>query len=95
MRHVKILGYQLPVPRHPILRIVLGILLVLFGFLGFLPILGFWMLPLGLIILSVDFPTVRRFRRRCTVKLGLYMAKQWPDVARKIGFTGLRATRAT
>ena len=48
-------------------RIGLGILLVACGFLGFLPVLGFWMIPLGLLVLSVDLPPVRRARRRLTV----------------------------
>jgi len=47
----------------------LGVLLIIGGILGFLPVLGFWMIPLGLIILSQDFASVRRFRRRWTVKL--------------------------
>lgn len=41
-------------------RIGLGILLLLGGFLWFLPILGLWMVPLGLLVLSVDFPWARR-----------------------------------
>lgn len=36
------------------LRLVVGIMLVIFGCVGFLPILGFWMVPLGLIILAQD-----------------------------------------
>ena len=48
-------------------RIGLGILLVACGFVGFLPVLGFWMIPLGLLVLSVDLPPVRRARRRLTV----------------------------
>jgi hypothetical protein len=52
------------------LRIAVGILLVIGGIFGFLPILGFWMIPLGLIILSVDLPLVRRLRRRIEVKWG-------------------------
>ncbi|MGV8841328.1 MAG: hypothetical protein ACWA6X_13630 [Bauldia sp.] len=51
------------------LRIALGVLFVLFGFVGFLPILGFWMVPVGLLILSADIPAVRRFNRRMTVKV--------------------------
>jgi hypothetical protein len=46
-----------------------GVVLVLGGLVGFLPILGFWMVPLGLIVLSYDFPSVRRLRRRMTVWL--------------------------
>ena len=41
-------------------RIPLGILLVVGGIFGALPILGFWMLPLGLILLSADFPWAKR-----------------------------------
>ena len=40
------------------------------GLLGFLPILGFWMVPLGLYVLSRDSARVRRARRRLTVHLG-------------------------
>jgi len=42
------------------LRIPLGLLLILGGFLGFLPILGFWMVPLGALLLAEDFPLVRK-----------------------------------
>ena len=41
-------------------RLVLGILLLLGGILGALPILGFWMIPLGLLVLSVDFRWARK-----------------------------------
>jgi hypothetical protein len=46
------------------LRIALGVALILCGIVGFLPVLGFWMIPLGLFVLSVDFPIVRRWQRR-------------------------------
>jgi len=45
-------------------------LLVIGGILGFLPILGFWMIPLGLLVLSIDLPMVRRWRRNMTVWWG-------------------------
>jgi hypothetical protein len=57
----------------------LGVLLVLAGFLGFLPILGFWMIPLGLIVLSVDVPAVRRLRRRTEVRIGRWRQKRARD----------------
>ncbi|MCP1199404.1 hypothetical protein NIM86_08270 [Notoacmeibacter sp. MSK16QG-6] len=34
------------------------------GVVGFLPIVGFWMIPLGLGVLSIDNPSARRLRRR-------------------------------
>jgi len=47
-------------PEAKWLRVPLGLLLIGGGFLGFLPILGFWMLPLGALLLAEDFPLVRR-----------------------------------
>lgn len=41
-------------------RMIAGILLVLCGFIGFLPILGFWMVPLGLMILAQDSKWLQR-----------------------------------
>jgi hypothetical protein len=41
-------------------RIPLGILCVLASFLWFLPVLGIWMLPLGLVLLAQDLPFLRR-----------------------------------
>jgi hypothetical protein len=42
------------------LRIPAGLLLVIGGFLSILPVLGLWMLPLGLVLLSEDVPPLRR-----------------------------------
>lgn len=56
--------------RHPSaswLRVPLGVLLVLGGLLGFLPVLGFWMLPLGVVLLSLDFAMLRRPTARTIV----------------------------
>ena len=41
-------------PEARFIRIPLGILLVLGGIFSFLPVLGIWMLPLGLLLLAVD-----------------------------------------
>jgi hypothetical protein len=58
-----------------LLRIPAGIFLVIGGVLSVLPVLGLWMLPLGLLLLAVDIPFLRplvarllvRARRRITV----------------------------
>lgn len=42
-----------------ILRLPLALLLIMGGLLGFLPVLGFWMIPLGLLILAIDLPILR------------------------------------
>jgi hypothetical protein len=44
----------------PILRSVLGIVLIGLGVLGFLPFLGFWMVPLGLLFIALDIPPWRK-----------------------------------
>ena len=45
--------------RYRLVRIPLALLLILGGLAGFLPILGFWMLPLGLLLLAIDLPGLR------------------------------------
>jgi 4-alpha-glucanotransferase len=47
-------------PELRLLRLVAGVLLVLLGFVGFLPVLGFWMVPLGLLLLAQDVAFLRR-----------------------------------
>jgi purine-cytosine permease-like protein len=50
------------IKRRRWLRITLGFCLVIGGILGpFLPVLGIWMLPLGLILLSIDFLWAKRW----------------------------------
>lgn len=44
----------------PGLRSVLGALLIAGGVFGFLPILGFWMIPLGAALIALDIPPLRR-----------------------------------
>lgn len=41
-------------PEARLVRIPLGILLILGGIFSFLPVLGIWMLPLGLLLLALD-----------------------------------------
>jgi hypothetical protein len=66
-RIIHVFGRRFHMPRSRALRVLIGVLLVIFGFLGFLPVLGFWMIPLGLLILSYEFHLVRRMRRRTIV----------------------------
>ena len=67
-RRIKVFGRDVRMPQSRAARIAIGIALVIGGILGFLPILGFWMIPLGILVLSYEFATVRRFRRRSTVR---------------------------
>ena len=46
------------------LGIFAGLLLIVGGILAFLPVLGIWMLPLGLALLAEDVPVLRWLRSR-------------------------------
>jgi len=51
-------------PDHRVRKAV-GFSLVIGGILGpFLPVLGTWMLPLGVVLLSADYPWCRRLAER-------------------------------
>lgn len=68
--------------RYRLVRIPLALVLIPGGLLGFLPVLGFWMLPAGLLLLAVDIPAMRpaisaaliRGRRR----VELWRRHYWP-----------------
>jgi hypothetical protein len=64
---IHVFGRHFHLPRSRGLRIAIGAGLIFLGILGFLPILGFWMIPLGLLVLSYEFAAVRRRRRRLVV----------------------------
>src|SRR3546814_9353044 len=51
---------QAPAP----LRWSLGLLLIVGGVLGFLPVLGFWMIPLGVMLVASGSPRVRHVAKR-------------------------------
>ena len=59
--------WRLKLPESRLLRVLIGVLLIMGGLLGFLPVLGFWMIPLGLLVLSHDSALVRRQRRKLAV----------------------------
>lgn len=63
-------------PKSKLGRSILGWALIVGGIFGFLPILGFWMIPLGAIILSVDSPYFRRLRRRAEIWIGRKRGKK-------------------
>ncbi len=63
-----------------VFRIAIGIAFLIGGILGMFPILGFWMFPLGLVILSIDFPWAKRAYRYLENKIG-----RFAKVRRKAG----------
>ena len=51
-------------PHRAWTRRIVAVLLIVFGFLGFLPFLGFWMIPLGVFLLGVDYPPIQKWTLR-------------------------------
>ena len=64
MSQIRIGKYRVRVPKSKAGRQVLGGALLAGGAFWWLPVLGLWMVPAGLVVLSIDSPKVRRFRRR-------------------------------
>ena len=56
--------FRLRLPGTRRQRTLLGLALCAGGIVGFLPVVGFWMLPLGVLVLSAEYHAVRRIRRR-------------------------------
>jgi uncharacterized protein YqgC (DUF456 family) len=46
-------------------RIPAGVLLLIGGVFAILPVLGLWMLPLGMVLLAEDVPPLRRMTDGC------------------------------
>jgi len=44
----------------PGIRSIVGLLCMVGGLFGFLPVLGFWMLPLGVALIGLDIPPARK-----------------------------------
>ena len=61
-------------PSSRLVRIPLALLLILGGIFSFLPILGLWMLPLGLLVLAVDVPPLKRPVGNAIVRLQRWLA---------------------
>ncbi|MGD9864518.1 MAG: hypothetical protein AB7S99_15035 [Pseudodonghicola sp.] len=60
--HDALLHIRRRVPRG--LRFVLGLMLIVGGIFGFLPVLGFWMIPLGVMVASFDVRLALRWWRQ-------------------------------
>jgi len=60
-------------PSSRLVRIPLGLLLVVGSVFSILPVLGLWMLPLGLMLLAIDIP----FLQRPISKLFLWAERSW------------------
>lgn len=76
--------------QSPFLRIPLGLLFCLGGLFSILPVLGIWMLPVGLLMLSEDIPWLRdrreRFEGWLRRLLGESKARRQARLERKKGY---------
>jgi len=63
-------------PKARVVRLPLGLLCIVASFLWFLPVLGVWLLPLGLLLIAQDVPFLRRPIGRMT----LYLFDSWKRI---------------
>lgn len=68
---------QAPTP----LRWSLGVLLIAGGVLGFLPVVGFWMIPLGVLLLASGSPRIRA-AAKATIR---WISGQWSRLTAGLG----------
>jgi hypothetical protein len=63
-------------PEARIVRLPLGILFIVAGFLWFLPVVGIEFLPVGLLLVAQDVP----FLRRPVGRMTLYLLGKWTQL---------------
>ena len=68
-------------PRRRWLRLIVAMLLIVGGILSILPLLGLWMLPLGLALMSDDVPGIKPWLER---------SARWIETAWQWGRAGWR-----
>lgn len=61
-------------PQARMVRVPAAVLLTLGGVFSILPVLGIWMLPLGLLLLAVDMPALRP----PLVRILDWVERKWP-----------------
>lgn len=62
-------------PSSRLARIPAGILLIFGGLFSFLPVLGLWMTPLGVILLALDVPALQRPTGRALVRARVWWSR--------------------
>ncbi len=66
-------------PRARWVRLPAGALLVVGGIFSILPVLGIWMLPIGLLLLAGDIP----FLRRPVARLTVWASDRWVQLRQR------------
>lgn len=75
--YIKIGSRRVRVPRRKSVRVGMGLTLIISGILPTPPGPVFTV-PMGLAILSIDYPRLRRFRRKAIVRLGRRRQRKTP-----------------
>lgn len=60
------------------IRIPVAVALIIGGLLSFLPVLGLWMLPLGVLLLAVDVPPLQRPTSAAAIRI-----RRWVSLWRR------------
>jgi hypothetical protein len=76
-------------PSSRTVRIPLAILLILGGIFSFLPVLGLWMLPLGLLLFAQDVP----FLQKPVAQLLGWIERKWIERERAKRARGVKSGR--
>jgi len=71
----------LTAPHLILVRLPVAIFFILGGILWFLPVVGIWMLPIGLLLLAVDLPALRP-----RVSAWMIMLRHWLRSKRRNGW---------
>ena len=66
--HVDAFGRTIWLPQSRLIRLSLALGLLLGSVFAILPVFGLWMLPLGLLVLSVDYPPAERLARNIVAR---------------------------
>jgi hypothetical protein len=67
-------------PAHRRVRLPIGIALIVIGFFGFLPVIGFEFIPLGMLVIAQDIPVLREPVGRFT----LWLEEKWRHLYNKL-----------
>lgn len=87
-RQFRMLERNVPLIKRPIgalrgpgwgrfVRLPLALLMILGGIFSFLPFLGAWMLPLGLLLLAIDVPFIRKPVSALTIRGRRFLQARW------------------
>lgn len=67
-------------PENAIVRVPVALLLILGGIFSFLPLLGIWMLPLGLLLLAIDVVYLQEPITAFVIKSWRFVKETWRKI---------------